>query len=281
MRSLIGWPGGKKVLAKTIVALLPKHVCYVEPFGGAAAVLFAKEPSVREVYNDLDGRLVSLFRVVKYHPDAFLHELKLTLNSRCDFEDFLAQPGLTDIQRAARFYYTIRLSFGYKGKHFGLSRTELSGILRERLIESVAEIRDRLERVTIECRDFADVISTHDGPDTCFYVDPPYRDTWSGYGPAFSQEDHARLADVLSACRGKWLLTYNRDDWVIGRYREMGAHLRQVTTTYSIGRGRRGTRCPRAVNLIVTNYRLSRAALAAAPRAVRPLPKTARRRNQK
>ena len=65
MRSPISWFGGKMRLAKRIVPLLPPHTTYVEPFGGGAAVLFAKPPSPVEVYNDLDGGLVNFFRVLR------------------------------------------------------------------------------------------------------------------------------------------------------------------------------------------------------------------------
>jgi len=102
MKSFIGWVGGKKTLAKTIVALLPQHTCYVEPFGGAAWVLFAKEPAPSEVYNDLNGRLVELFRTAKYHPDALVDELVGLVPSREMFDLFRAQEGMTEIQRAAR-----------------------------------------------------------------------------------------------------------------------------------------------------------------------------------
>ena len=90
MDSFIAWVGGKKLLRKEIVSRFPeKFNRYVEVFGGAAWVLFYKEVSKNEVYNDINGELVNLFRCVKYHPEAIEKELEFVLNSRETFEDFI------------------------------------------------------------------------------------------------------------------------------------------------------------------------------------------------
>lgn len=70
-KCLINWVGGKRLLRKTIAPLIPKDIkSYIEPFGGGGWVLFYKDRwADLEIYNDLDGRLVNLFRIVKYHPN--------------------------------------------------------------------------------------------------------------------------------------------------------------------------------------------------------------------
>ena len=55
------WVGGKSRLRKFIIPLIPEHQCYVEPFGGAAWVLFGKSPSRIEVLNDIDEELINFF----------------------------------------------------------------------------------------------------------------------------------------------------------------------------------------------------------------------------
>jgi DNA adenine methylase len=77
MRSLFPYVGGKHRVADRLVSLLPEHKCYVEVFMGAANVFFAKPPSDTEVINDINGELVNLFRIIRWHPDELLANLVL------------------------------------------------------------------------------------------------------------------------------------------------------------------------------------------------------------
>ncbi|MDD3553232.1 MAG: DNA adenine methylase [Deltaproteobacteria bacterium] len=70
VKPFLAYVGGKRWLARRIIDMLPQHVCYVEPFGGMGAVLLAKPKSDAEIWNDIDGGLAQVMRVVKYHPDA-------------------------------------------------------------------------------------------------------------------------------------------------------------------------------------------------------------------
>ena len=109
MSKLVPYLGGKRLLAKVILSLIPAHHTYCEPFAGSATVLLAKEPSPLEVLNDLNQELVNLFRVVQNHPEEFLRQVRWQLHSRQEFQRLLSCPPevLTDIQRAARFYYPL------------------------------------------------------------------------------------------------------------------------------------------------------------------------------
>jgi DNA adenine methylase len=82
VQPIIPWIGGKRRLVKTILPLFPEHRCYVEPFAGAAALLFAKEESPTEVLNDINGELINLYRVLKHHLIEFLNQFKWALASR-------------------------------------------------------------------------------------------------------------------------------------------------------------------------------------------------------
>ena len=128
MNSFIGWIGGKRQLRKEIIARFPTENVgrYIEVFGGAGWVLFGKDkvPNQLEVYNDINGNLVNLFRCVKYHCNEVQKELDWLLTSRELFFDCLAQlktRGLTDIQRAARFFYVIKISFGCDRRTYATS----------------------------------------------------------------------------------------------------------------------------------------------------------------
>ncbi len=83
---IIPWLGGKRRLAPFILPLFPDHTCYVEPFAGAAALFFLKEPSEVEVINDINGELVNLYRVVQHHLEEFVRQFKWALTSRKVFE---------------------------------------------------------------------------------------------------------------------------------------------------------------------------------------------------
>lgn len=128
---IIPWIGGKRRLAPHILPLLEGHTCYVEPFCGAAAIFFLKRPSDVEVINDINGELVNLYRVIQHHLEEFVRQFKLALTSRRVFEWEQAKvpSTLTDIQRAARFYYLQRNCFGAKleGQTFGYGTTARRG----------------------------------------------------------------------------------------------------------------------------------------------------------
>src|SRR5574340_924784 len=109
----LAYIGGKRSLAQRVIALLPEHTAYVEPFAGGAQVFFHKEPSKVEVLNDLDGEIVNFFRVCQQHYEELLRSFRFSLVSRKWFDLFKAtDPAtLTDVQRAARYLYLLKGSF--------------------------------------------------------------------------------------------------------------------------------------------------------------------------
>lgn len=182
---------------------------YVEVFGGAGWVLFGKEqtPGQEEVFNDLNGNLINLYRCIKYHCDAVQDELNLLLTSREQFGDFLEQAncrGLTDIQRAARFFYLVKMSFGSNCHTFGNSATNLVYAS-----DYLKKVQERLKNVLIEHKNFDNLIKTYNQENTLFYLDPPYVGTEKYYKIPFTLEEHQRLADILKNIKGKFILSYN------------------------------------------------------------------------
>ena len=210
MQSFLGWIGGKSALRNTILSRFPDKVGrYIEVFGGAGWVLFGRNPvpGQVEVFNDADGELVNIYRCIKYHPEALQKELAGLPDSREVFFDCAAQErvrGLTDIQRAARSLYLIKVSFGSDRKTFATAPKIASNISA-----SFSEVQKRLRKVIIENLDFERLIRTYDRPDALFYCDPPYIGTESYYRAPFTTEDHARLAIVLHSIKGRFLLSYN------------------------------------------------------------------------
>lgn len=210
MNSIIGWVGGKRQLRKEILSHFPADGVsrYIEVFGGAGWVLFGKEQQTgqMEVYNDLNGDLANLFRCVKYHCEALQTELDWLLHSRELFFSYIGQlaaPGLTDLQRAARFLYLVKHSFGKNQRNFA---TEPKS--NEHLIAYLPKVQERLKKVVIENLDFERLIKTYDRPNALFYLDPPYVGTERHYTVQFGEADHLRLAEALKGIKGRFILSY-------------------------------------------------------------------------
>ena len=201
--------GGKRWLARRIVGMLPEHTCYVEPFGGMGAVLLAKPRSKVEVWNDIDGGLANVMRIVRYHPDALADELRYMLYHRNERKHWEAYPGETDIQRAAR-WIMVRQS-GYQGRAGNGFHVSRNGTIKPRdaLIEQMLAVSKRLNGAHIECLPWQRVIELYDGQDTVFFLDPPYADgDQETYEHGFDEKDHRALRERLRTLRGRWIATY-------------------------------------------------------------------------
>ncbi|HCL6626444.1 TPA: DNA adenine methylase [Citrobacter amalonaticus] len=209
---IVPWIGGKRRLAKHILPLFPAHTCYVEPFCGAAALYFLKTPSKTEVINDINGELVNLYRVVKHHLEEFVRQFKWALVSRQIYKWLQDTPEetLTDIQRAARFYYLQKQAFGGKvaDHSFGTSTTSAPRFNLLRIEEELSMAHLRLSRTLIEHLDWHQCIERYDRPHTLFYCDPPYWGT-EGYGVEFGLENYDHMAELARSTKGKMIISVN------------------------------------------------------------------------
>lgn len=235
-RPIIPWPGGKRRLLKRLLPDIPKHTCYVEAFAGAAALLFAKQPSQVEVLNDLHGELVRLYRCVQHHLDELVRQFRWALVSREMFRWAQLQhpETLTDIQRAARFYYLQKIAFGARvtGQSFGAAAAAPPRLNLLRLEEDLSAAHMRLARVTIENLSWAECVRRYDRPETFFFFDPPYWQT-EGYGGEFGIKQYVALAETMRTMRGKAILTIN--DHPEMRRVFAGLRRRRVRIAYTIG----------------------------------------------
>lgn len=229
MRPLISYYGGKQRMASKIVPLLPRHTVYVEPFCGGATILFAKDKppitnqsNYREVINDLNGNLVTLYRVAIEQPEALELKIKATLHSRRDYKRACAiyknPDEYDDLTVAWATYVSFMQSFGNVaggGWQTGVKTRNLAATWHNRKLDVKQRI-ERLADVHIEQRDALDVIKAWDSPQTLFYCDPPYPDTdqdrriYSGY----TQADFEALIDTLANCKGSFVLSCYPNDAV-------------------------------------------------------------------
>jgi DNA adenine methylase len=227
LKSPIAWYGGKAYYAEWLIDRFPSHRVYVEPFGGAANVLLRKPCSEVEVYNDIDDRVVNLFRVIR--DPAQFEQLRLLLDltpyARGEFANLLTLPPTDDpVENARRFFAGCRQARGGIGMSklspsawatSKRTRREMAEPVSKYLsaIDGLSDVAARFRTVLIESRPAIALIHQYDGEDTFFYLDPPYMpETRHGnkaatYAHEMSPDDHAALLDVLLAIKGKVMLS--------------------------------------------------------------------------
>jgi DNA adenine methylase len=224
-RPALRYHGGKWRLAEWIVSLMPAHKVYVEPFGGGASVLLRKPRTHGEIYNDLDGEIVNVFKVLRDRGAELRTALELTPFSRVEFLRSY-EPSTDEVEQARRTIVRSYQGFGSAavcGETSGFrANSERAGTTPAHDWRNypcnVGDLVERLRGVTIEQRDATVVMHKHDGPDTLHYVDPPYvhstrsekvRGTVSrkAYRHELTDDQHIQLAGVLHDLRGAVVLS--------------------------------------------------------------------------
>jgi DNA adenine methylase len=130
-----------------------------------------------------------------------------------NFQERMNLGGLTDIQRAAMFYVCIKISFGADVRSYGCGNRNIAA-------DSFNDVAKRLERVTVENKDFEKLIKQYDRPGALIYCDPPYHSTERHYAEKFSEADHLRLCGTLKGVKGRFVLSYNDDGFVRNLYKD-------------------------------------------------------------
>lgn len=236
---IIPWLGGKRRLADILINRFPPHTCYVEVFAGGAALYFVRHPAEVEVINDVNGELVNLYRVVKHHLEEFVRQFKWALSSRDVFKWTQDTPirTLTDIQRAARFFYLQHHAFGGKveGQTWGTATTAPPVNLL-RVEENLSAAHLRLAQCFIENLDWQECIKKYDRPHTFFYLDPPYWET-EGYGVDFGYEQYEQMAALLHQIKGKAIVSVNDHPDIRRAFN--GFQMETVDINYTVGGGAR------------------------------------------
>ncbi len=214
MNSPLAYVGGKSKLSKTIIKYIPTHKTYCEVFAGAGWIFFRKEPGRYEVLNDKDSDLITFYRVLQNHFEEFAKQFKYLLTSREIYKNFnyeIHGKGLTDIQRAAKYYYLQRLAYGgkVKDRSFGTGAENLPRINLVRMEEELSQIYLRLAGVTIENEDWEKIIDVYDKPKTFFYLDPPYYSAPCYKHNFYEIGDYQRISGRLNTIKGKFILSIN------------------------------------------------------------------------
>lgn len=217
-RPLLRWLGGKYRLASWVVSQMPEHRIYLEPYGGAASVLFRKPRAYNEIVNDLDDELVNLFRVMREPLQARLlvRRLKLTPYAEAEYQLAL-EPAAEPIERAARLIVRSHLGHGSNSARIDRpsgfrcdGRKGTTNVAREwaDYPAALAHMVRRLRGVSIRCLPAGEIIGRYRDPKVLIYLDPPYvtgtrsakkkqDEGFHAYRHEMTDADHSALLDQI------------------------------------------------------------------------------------
>lgn len=262
LKSPIKWVGGKARLVNKLLPLIPHHKGYVEVFGGAGWLLFAKKPVKWEILNDLDSNLMNLWNVIKNYPNEFIKSFEYVLISRDLFntykEKYKNNDYKNEIEQAHILYYLLKAGVGASlpdggGCGFGAAKDK-SRLRINQIPDDINNAYERLKTVIIECADFRRIFKTYDSEDTFFYIDPPYRNTArSSYSVGnFTDEDYIDLGNICKQLKGKFLLTINNDNFI----RELFKDFKIINHEVYYGICKTDNGRSHFKELIITNYNI-------------------------
>lgn len=217
MNTLLNYPGAKWGMAKDIVALMPPHRSYLEPFFGSGAVLFNKPPSAIETVNDIDGDITNFFKVLREQPEELAAAITLTPYSRDVFDDAHENRGTEPFDRAYRFAIRSKMGRGFKTYQKTGFKTEVYARERaycvsgwNRLPKDLVDAAGRLKGVQIENQPALDVIRKFNHDNVLIYADPPYLLNTRGgkqYRHEMTEQDHVELLAALMQHKGPVILS--------------------------------------------------------------------------
>ncbi len=224
MKTPLKYHGGKHYLADWILSYAPRHYLhYCEPFAGGLSVLFANTERVQrcclsESVNDINGRLVNFWRVLRDNPKELAERLLFTPVSQGHWFEATKLTFADNVEDAAAYFVQLRQSQGGRGDCWHpLTRNRLRRGANEAVsswlssVDSLLTIAERLLPVVITCLDFAAAINANDSANTLFYCDPPYlqetRTAPEVYAHEMGELEHTILLNTLSGIKGKFILS--------------------------------------------------------------------------
>jgi len=266
---MIPYVGGKSYLASWIISNFPtdyvsRHYC--EVFGGGGWVLFKKEPSNLETYNDLNKSLVNLFRIIRDEYPEFEARAQWSLHSREMYNEALKRlkedKFISDVDKAVS--YALRKTQTFSGGNseswgYAITGKKLYSGKWLPFLKKMEIVNARLKRVQIECLDFERLIRKYDDKRTLFYLDPPYYQAEHYYnvpGVHFGEEDHERLFKLLKKVKAKFALSYYDHPYITEMYKGYRI-IKKSAVKHSAGASgsnRVGYTKPRSVELLIMNY---------------------------
>lgn len=215
LKTPITYYGGKQNMVSHILPKFPSHHTYIEPFFGGGAVFFAKEPSKSEIVNDINHRLVTFYKVLKYDFEELEKLVDESFHSRMQHSEssLIYKSQKDEIQNPISCAWSVwmQTNMSYTSKIGGGFAYDKKGSTALRTFNKknafTEAYKTRLKKVTIECYDVLKVIKAYDSPDSFFYLDPPYVSSDQGHYGGYTLDDFRNLLDACTKMEGKFLLS--------------------------------------------------------------------------
>lgn len=265
MKTPITYYGGKQQLAETIIAMIPGHRIYCEPYFGGGAVFFAKGPSYLEAINDINDDLIVFYTELKNN---FQSLFKMVDSTLCSESLWRKAQGIykngnggkyTQTERAWAFWVVTNYSFsaspeggwkwdnGTAGSHTGIVSSHARDIFTDKL-------KNRLRYVQISCHDAINEIKKRDTEETFFYLDPPYLNANQKHYRGFKEEDLEELLNKLENIKGRFILSHFKNGILDNYIRKNGWNLKIIDMPMRVSNFHGNSR--RKQELLVYNYNL-------------------------
>lgn len=242
LKTPVTYYGGKQMMARHILPLIPEHNLYCEPFAGGAAIFFAKQPSEVEILNDTNRELINFYRVVQSDFISLEKEIQITLHSR-DLHRKASviynNPDMfSEVKRAWALWVLSAQGFaGQLDSSWGFDKTKNctpKKVDNKRKAFTI-DLAIRLQQVQIECADALYIIRSRDTKDAFFYVDPPYFNSDMGHYDGYSRDDFEALLRLLTRIQGRFLLSSYPSDLLSEYTRANDWHTKSFAAKVSVG----------------------------------------------
>ncbi|MCT4580851.1 MAG: DNA adenine methylase [Flavobacteriales bacterium] len=260
IKTPISYYGGKQMMIKDILPLIPEHEIYTEAFFGGGAIFWAKPPSKCEVINDVNMNIVNFYEVLKHSYFELRKKIEATLHSRETYKKALIiyeSPWLfaeDEVLRAWAFWVATNQGFSTKIGTWGYDRNKRAHTIQNKIDAFQESLSERLRYTQIEHNKAHKVILSRDNEKAFHYVDPPYIDTDQGHYGGYTEDHFKRDLDALTQVKGKFLLsTYPSD--ILDKYiKDNGWYSKKIEKTLSASNGAKLTKRRKKIEHLTSNY---------------------------
>jgi len=258
MKTPITYYGGKQLMLKEILPLIPQHEIYVEPFFGGGAVFWAKPPSKCEVINDVNSNIINFYEVLNHNFFSLREKIEVTLHSRDTYKQAMvvySLPWLFDRTiRAWAFWVVTNQGFGSKIGTWGYDKGNRTKTIANKIEAFKEDLSDRLRNTQIENTHAHKVILSRDSEQTFVYADPPYINSNQGHYGGYSAENFKTDLDALSKMKGKFLLSSYPSEILDSYIKKYGWHSVSHKKMLSASNGAKADRGKKKTEVLTANF---------------------------